>query len=435
VARLRVTWLPVALLAGVLLAGCAPPAAAPPKAKVPEVQVSRALVRAVTDHEDFTAWAAPFKTVEVRARVTGYLDKAYLDKNYIREGCDVKKGELLFVIDARPYKAALDAANAQVALSAANLKLANVTLNRARTAAGRGTGIVSALELDQNRAQQEQAIASLNLAKANLQTAQLNFDFCQVSAPISGRVSRRFIDPNNVVKADDTLLTTIVALDPIYVYFDQDERTAQRIKRLIQQGKMKSPRDAPVPIEMGLEDEKDEKTNLPTFPHKGTLDFEDNQLDLGTGTLRVRGLFPNADRLISPGQYVRVRVPLGRPYTATLVAEQAISTDQGQKVVYVLDKENKVVYRRVKIGRLEGPLRVILPVKRVKRKDGTEEVEGVGPTEQVIVSGLQRIRQGNEVKPKPVEMEDVATGSTSSDAEQPLRRPDRKKDANGKGKR
>jgi multidrug efflux system membrane fusion protein len=402
-------WLPGLFLVGVA-AGCAQGPPPPAPAAPPEVEISGPLVREVTDYEEFTGRTEAELSVQVRARVSGYLDKAYLDKSLIREGSEVNKGDLLFVIDPRPFKAALDAAAAQVALQEANLQLAKITYSRARSAAGRATGVVSPLELDQTRSQQAQAQASLDLAKANLATARINLDFTEVRAPISGRVSRRLVDANNVVTADQTLLTTVVSLDPAYVYFTVDERTLLRLRGEGQQ--VAGPSSASDPgsarVEMGL-------ANEDGYSRQGAVNFEDNTVDPGTGTILMRGVFANpktasGGRLLSPGMFARVRLPIGKPKRAVLVADRALGTDQGKKFLYVVKDEadpetgrvRPVVERRyVQPGALHGGLREILG----EGKEGVLPAgQKVAPNERVIVIGLQRVRPGAEVAPKDVPM-------------------------------
>jgi RND family efflux transporter MFP subunit len=374
--------LALALGACLGLAGCArPPSEAPP---VPlSVTVSHPVERYVTDYADFTARTAAVDSVELRAHVWGYLDKV----NF-QEGALVKKGDLLFVIDQRPYKAALEAQKAQVANQEANLGLAQVTLDRARMASQRGVGVVAALELDQDRAQLDQARANLNLARANLLTAQINYDFTEVTAPISGRVSRYVITVGNMVQAGDqgaggTLLTTVVSVDPMYAYFDVDEYTVLRLNQLSRAGKVKSARAGDLPVWLGL-------ANEDGYPHKGTINFVDNQVNPRTGTLRLRGVFPNKDEALSPGYFARARMPIGGSHKALLVTDRALDTDQGQKVLYVVTEKNEVVSRPVRLGALHDGLREIS--------------DGIKPGERVIVNGLQQVRPGMTVEPKLVEM-------------------------------
>jgi RND family efflux transporter MFP subunit len=230
------------------------------------------------------------------------------------------------------------------------------------------------------------------VAKAQVEAAKLNLSFTKITAPITGRISRQNIDPGNLVMADNTVLTTLVTLNPIYVYFDVDERTMLRLRRLIQEGKLKSAREkgVTVNVEMGTSDEDG-------FPHPGVINFVDNRLDPATGTLRVRAVFENPRYFLSPGLFARLRIPIGEPHPATVVAERALGTDQGQRFVFVVNDENVVEYRPVKIGALQDGLREI--------------VEGVKEGERVVVSGLQRVRKGIKVDAGEVEMDKLPIGT------------------------
>ena len=357
-------------------AGCERSQPAPPPPRATEVLVSPAVVREVTDHEDFTGRTDAINSIDVRARVTGYLDKVLF-----KDGIDVKKNDLLCEIDPRPYKAALDQAVAQVRLNEAQARLADAEY--ARTVRLQPTGAASQEDVDKARAARDTASAQVRASQADVESKQLNLDFTKVTAPVDGRISRRMIDPGNLAKADDTILTNIVTQDQIYAYFDVDERTMLRIRRLIRAGKVRSAREARITVKLGLSDETD-------FPHEGVIDFADNKVDPSTGTLKVRAVFPNENRILSPGLFARVRLPVGNPHPATLVPERSLGTDQGQKYLYVVkaskDGKTTAEYRRVKLGFLDGQMRVI--------EDGIKEGE------KVVVSGMQRLKDGAEVEPK-----------------------------------
>ncbi len=230
-------------------------------------------------------------------------------------------------------------------------------------------------------------MANLRVAKGNRDLADLNMGYTKVTAPVSGRVSRYVVTVGNLIQSGDqsggTLLTTLVSVDPMYVYFDMDERTVLRVRQLIREGKASSARETKWPVALGLATEDG-------FPHGGKINFEDNQVNPKTGTLRVRGVFPNKDELLSPGLFARVRVPIGRAHRALLVTDRAIDTDQGQKVLYVVNEKNEVVSRPVRLGALHDGLREI--------------ADGLKPGERVIVSGLQQVRPGVTVEPKLVDM-------------------------------
>jgi RND family efflux transporter MFP subunit len=353
-----------------------PAASTPPKPPPPQVQVSLPITRVVTEYEDFTGQTQALQTIEIRARATGYLTKVHF-----KEGALVKKGDPLFEIDPRPYEADLAQAEANVIQSIAHAKRLALDLRRAEALVNKGA--MSREDYDKTSGDKAEAEAAVGSAKAFRDHAKLNLEFTTVLAPISGRISRRLLDPWNMVKADETPLTTVVSLDPMYAYFDVDEANAQRLQRLEREGKIngKDPR----PVLLGLGDEEG-------FPHPGTLDFVDNQLDSNTGTLRMRGIFPNPNQEISPGLFARIRLPIGTPHKALLVAEQALARDQGQKYLYVVNDSNHVEYREVTVGRLY---------------DGLREVTGkLAPGEKVVVTGLQRIRPGPDfmVEPEVVPM-------------------------------
>jgi RND family efflux transporter MFP subunit len=365
------------LLGTLLPLGCTETQSTAPTApKPPEVQVSLPVTKEVIDYEDFTGRTEAIAMVEVRARVTGYLEKVLFT-----EGSEVEKGQALFEIDRRPYEAEMNRTQANLIQAEAHLKRLDADYRRAVRMLPNNS--VSREEFDKIAGDRAEAEASVSVARASRDLARLNLDFTHVIAPLSGRTSRRLIDPGNMVKADETALTTIVTLDPMYVYFDVDERTLLRIRRLLCKNDPKATDKHELPILMGLADEEG-------YPREGRVNFEDNRVDSGTGTLRLRALFPNNPRVLSPGLFVRIHLPVGTPHSATLVAEQAIGTDQGQKFVYVVNDKDEVVYRLVKVGRLHDGLRVI--------------EDGLAKTDRVIVTGIQRIRPGLKVQAKQVDM-------------------------------
>jgi len=375
-------WLVALGAACATLFGCGAPPAPPALPKVPEVVVSVPVVRQVTDYEDFTGRVEAKASVEVRARVTGYLERVLF-----KEGTEVKEGAPLFEIDPRSYQAELKRAEANVMQSQARLRRCERDLKRASDLLPQNA--ISQDDFDQISSDREEAAAAVKLAEASRDLAQLNLSFTRVTSPITGRISRQLIDPGNMVKADETALTTIVSMEPIYAYFDEDERTLLRVRRLVRAGVLKTLQEASVPVLLGLVDEEG-------FPHEGRIDFADNRVDAMTGTLRLRGVFSNPQRMLSPGLFVRIRLPIGVPHPAILVSEQALGTDQGQSFLYVVNGKNEVVTRRVNVGLLDGGLRVI--------------EQGLDKGERVIVSGLQRVRAGVKVAPKLLEPPGQASG-------------------------
>ena len=390
-----------ALLLGICiclgLAGCGHRPSAAPATSPTLVTVSYPVQRTVTDYVDFTGRTQAVKSVEIRARVDGYLIRMPF-----KEGTEVQTGDLLFEIDPRPYQAALDYAEGQVASNVAALELAQADNARGKKLAPKGA--ISQQEFDKYRSSEDQAEATLASSKANLATARLNLAFTRILSPIDGQVSRYNVTEGNLVQSGQagsgTLLTNIVSVDPIYTHFNVDEQTLLRARKLVRQGRAKSASDAEVPVALGLATEEE-------FPHQGTINFVDNQVNPQTGTLLVRGVFPNHDRMLSPGLFARVRVQIGEPHQALLVTERAIDTDQGQKILYVVNDQNEVVYRPIRVGALHHGWRVI--------------EEGLEAGERVIVNGLQRVRPGVVVEPKLTDM--PASTADRGSAEIPKRPP------------
>jgi RND family efflux transporter MFP subunit len=366
------------LMAG--LAGCAKAPVAAPAAESQVVAVSPPVEQYVTDYAVFTGWTAAVDSVELRARVWGYLNKV----NF-QEGALVKKGDVLFEIEPRTYQAALDQAQGNV--SQFEARLTRLEADRLRAVRLLAKGAMSQEEYDRTVGDRGEAAGSLAAYRATVDRARLDLDYTKVIAPISGRVSRYVVTAGNLVQAGDqgggTLLTTIVSVDPMYAYFDVDEQTVLRVRQLIREGKAKSARDGELPVWLGLANEEG-------YPHPGTINFVDNQINLKTGTLRLRGVFPNQEEVLSPGNFVRVRVPIGFAHQALLVADRAIDNDQGEKIVYVVDNDNKVVSRPVRLGALHDGLREI--------------TSGLNSGELVVVNGLQQVSPGAIVEPKLVAM-------------------------------
>jgi RND family efflux transporter MFP subunit len=369
-----------ALAVGIGIVGCArKPAGAPAAPPVP-VSVSVPVEREVTESVEFTARTAAVDSVEVKAHVWGYLQKV----NF-KEGDLVKEGDVLFEIDPRPYEALLNQAKAKVRQDEAQLAFDEAEYRRQRTAYDQGVGAKS--DLDKATAARDVDLANIAADKALVASRQLDLDYTKVAAPVSGRVSRYVVTVGNLIQAGDqgggTLLTTIVSVDPMYAYFDVDEHTALKVRRLIREGKSDSPRDGGYPVLLGLGNEEG-------YPHRGTVNFVENQVNPKTGTIRLRGVFPNKDQVLLAGFFGRVRTPVGRPHPALLVSDRALDTDQGQKVVYVVSDRNEVVARPVRVGALHDGLR--------------EVTDGLKSGERVIVGGLQQVRPGATVEPKLVPM-------------------------------
>jgi len=366
------------LLLGLTLSGCGEKpqqaAAAPPP---PPVTVAPPVKRTVTDWDEFTGRFQAVEEVQVRARVGGAVTNVEF-----RDGAIVHAGDLLYVIDARPFEAAAEQADGQLSDARAKAELAKRELDRALTL--NQTQAVSDSIVDQRRQALQAAKAAEMQADGALKAARLNIEFTHVLAPITGRVSRHLVSVGNLVQGSDnggsTLLTSIVSLDPIHVYFDMDEATYQRNNRLYFEGKRPSSRETPNPVQITLVGE--------TKPsHDGKMDFLDNRLDVSTGTLRSRALVPNQDLSILPGQFGRVRLIASAPYEALLVPDIAVATDQSRKIVFVVKDDDTVEARAVELGPLDDGLRVIR--------------EGLKAEDRVIVDGLQRARVGAKVSPHP----------------------------------
>jgi membrane fusion protein, multidrug efflux system len=367
-------------LIGLFLAGCSQPTADPPPAPPPPaVTVSQPIDKEVLEWDEYTGRLEAVETVDVRARVSGYLEKV----NF-KDGSKVQKGDLLFVIDPRPYQAELNRAEAELQRVRARLELAKNDLARAERLFRKRA--ISEEELDTRTKGLRESEATVNSAAAAVQIARLNVEFTQVRAPISGRISRELVTVGNLVNGgagEATVLATIVSIDPIYVYIDADERAVLKYRRLAREGTRVSAREVQIPIELALADEEG-------FPHKGVIDYVEPRLDSNTGTVRGRGVFANPDDQLGPGFFARVRVPGSGQYQALLITDHAIATDQSQKFVLVVNDQNVAEYRAVKLGPRIGGLRVI--------------TEGLKPGDWVVVNGLQRVRPGMPVKPQRAPM-------------------------------
>ncbi len=350
----------------------------------------------VIDFEEFTGRTDATRTVEVRARVTGYLQE--ID---FKDGEEVEEDAPLFLIDPRPYEAALERAEGALAQAIAREKRAEADFLRKDALYARQT--ISREEFDLAVDNYAESRASIKVAEADRKMAALDLEYTRVKAEIPGRLSRRQVDIGNLVRADDTILTTIVSIDKLYIYFDIDERTLLKLRRLVQNGRMQSRSNGDeIPIHAALADDED-------FHLSGMIDFSDNRVDSTTGTLQVRAVIDNPrPHLLSPGLFLRIRLPIGRPRQALLIAERALGTDQGQKYLYVINEKDEVIFRPVKVGALHGMMRVV--------------ESGLNPDERVVVSGLQRIQPGVKVVPKPEEHSPGGDPPSNRESSGPLAR-------------
>jgi RND family efflux transporter MFP subunit len=350
------------------------PSPAPPK-----VTVSRPVVQEIIEWDEYTGRLEATENVEVRARVSGYLQSIHF-----KDGAIVKKGDLLFVIDPRPYQAEVDRVRAELQLAQARLELAGSDYARAQKLLQ--FRAMSQEEADTRAATERQAQESVAAGHAAVKAASLNVEFTRVTAPITGRISRRLVTEGNLINggtAQSTLLTTIVSMDPIYVYFEADERSYLKYVRLSQNGKRPGFRDARNSVYLALADEKG-------FPRSGYIDFIDNRLDPKTGTMTGRAVFTNSDLALAPGLFGRIRIPGSTPYDAVLVPDEAIGSNQAQKFVFVMNGDNTVEQRTVQLGPLIHGFRVVS--------------QGLKSDDWLIVSGIQRARTGLQVTPEKGEI-------------------------------
>lgn len=350
--------------------------AAPGEAAMPapDVSVARVLSKPIHQWDEFNGRISAVESVELRARVSGYVDRmAY------HEGDTVKKGQLLFAIDQRPYRAALARAQAELERARSEAQLAKSQGTRAQTLID--AKAISREEFDTRKAATAQGNASVRAAEAMVATAKLDLQFTEVRSPIDGRAGRAMVTAGNLAQADGTLLTTVVSMDPMYVYFETDEQTYLRYNALARDGK----RDASGnPVRVGLADE-------PGFPHDGTVDFTDNRVDPATGTIRARAVLPNPDHVFTPGLFARVQLRGSGEFTALLIDDKAVLTDQDRKYVYVLGKGNTAQRKDVVLGRTAEGLRIV--------------TSGLTAQDTVIVNGVQKVfMPGMPVAPTLVSM-------------------------------
>lgn len=382
----------LAILAGFTLvaAGCDSGQnkyAAPPP---PRVTVAQPVTRTVTDYAVFTGNTQAEFSVDIMARVEGQLRSVNFEV-----GSRVKKGQLLFVIEPEPYQAKVDIALANLAVAKAQLQLAQATLVRKENAYK--DRAVSEVDVIQAKAQEAEAIAQVQSAKAQLERTRIDYGYTHIHAPISGRISRNLVDVGNLVGAGQTTkLTSIVMDDPVYAYFTVAEHDIMEFRN--------NQRDNEVPLDkqgrplanLGASNEKD-------YPHQGYLDWIDNKVDPNTGTIQVRGVFPNQDGVLLPGLFVRVQVPVGIIKDALLTEERALGRDQRGTYVLVVDKDNTAQYRPVETGPVQPDGKVVI-------------IKGLKPDDRVVVNGLQRVRPGSKCTPLTAEQEKQAQAAASQKA-------------------
>jgi len=377
--------------AGVVFAFARDDHAAAPHGVVPpppEVSVAKVVSREVSPWDEFTGRVSAVETVELRPRVSGYIERVAYE-----EGAEIHKGDLLFVIDQRRYRAALDRAAADLERARSEARLTVTEFQRAETLLA--AKAISREEFDARRAAHAQGSASVRAAEAAVDNAKLDLQFTEVRAPIDGRAGRALVTVGNLAQADATLLTTLVSIDPVHVYFDADEQTFLRYGELARRGEHRNDAN---PVRIGL-------ANEIGFPHEGSVDFIDNQIDPRTGTIRARAVVANADRAFTPGLFARVQMQGGRRFDALLIDEKAVLTDQDRKYVYVLGANNVAVRKDVELGRKVGNLRVV--------------DYGLDLQDFVIVHGVQKVFfAGMPVAPQTIAMGDPApTGMRVAAAE------------------
>jgi multidrug efflux system membrane fusion protein len=368
----------IGILSIFLTAGGCKKTAAPQQAALP-VNVVTVIEKEVNEWDEFTGRLDPVESVEIRPRVSGYITEIRFEA-----GAIVKKGDLLYVIDPRPYQADFDRAKAEVDRMDAQLKLSQIELNRAKELRDKNT--ISASEFDQKAATYQGAAAAKSSAEAAKNSAALNLEFTQIKSPVDGRVSDQRITVGNLVQpgaGPESVLTTVVSIDPIYAKVDADENAILKYVKLAEEGKRVSARTAKIPAWVELGNETD-------FPHEGYVDFVDNRLDPSTGTVRARMVLKNWNpSLITPGFFVRVRVAGATPYRAALVADRVISSQQGLKFAFAVKPDNTIERRNLETGSMFEGKRIV----KSGLKDG----------EKVVSTRLQLLQAGMKVQPIPEE--------------------------------
>jgi RND family efflux transporter MFP subunit len=352
-----------------------------PESQPPPVTIAKPVQKEIIEWDYYTGRTAAVENVNITPRVSGYIDAITF-----RAGDAVNKGDLLFVIDPRPYQAALDQAKAQQREAEANQQLQDA--NFARQDKLRLNGVIAKEDFDTSLSNKNQAAARVLAAAASVESAQLNLTFTKVISPIRGLIARELVTVGNLVQTDTTLLTNIVSVDPIYAYFNVDERSVLKYQQQVRLGKLPDARHGAVPVYLQLANENG-------FPHQGSIDFINNQFSTSTGTLEVRGLFSNASGVLIPGAFVRIRVAGSPLEAALLVSDRAVGTDQGQKFVLVVDKDNVVVVKPVVLGPEAEGLRVVRT--------------GLTGDDEVIINGIVNARPGSKVSPQQGDMNQFTT--------------------------
>jgi multidrug efflux system membrane fusion protein len=362
------------ITAALLWAGCRKASSIPQRPPA-AVTASQPVKREIIDWDEYPGRLEAVDMVEIRARVSGYLESVHFI-----DGAEVNKGDLLMVIDPRPYKAELDRAQALLEQAVTRQQLA--TSERERAEKLLKSKAVSEEEADTRSKAEREAQAMTHSAEAMVEVAKLNLEYTQIHAPISGRIGRKLITEGNLVNGNQgqaTLLATLVSLDPIYCYFDPDERAVLKYQKMSREGG-ENIQGGKVPCELELANEQG-------YPHKGRLEFTDNQINPATGTLRMRGIFanPGPKRVLEPGFFSQIRIPGSSPYSALLIPDVAIGTDQERKFVYVLTAQDTVDYRPLQLGPLFEGMRVVR--------------SGLQPDDWVVVNGLTALQPGAKVNP------------------------------------
>jgi RND family efflux transporter MFP subunit len=370
----------LAVFAGLAIVGCGqkPAAQAPPP---PTVTVAKPVKKEIVEWLYFTAQTQAVDTVSISPRVTGYIDNITF-----KEGDIVDFGDLLFVIDPRPYQAALDQAKAQLEQAQAQQKLNDANLERANDLLAKK--VIAKQDYDTTAAQKYVGDAQVVASQAAVESAQLNLDFTLIRSPIHGRIGAQLVNRGNLVQANSTQLTTIVSIDPIYAYFYVDERSVLRYQEAVKAGKMPTAKQATLPVWLQLENEQG-------YPHGGVIDFINNAFDPSTGTLQLRGRFPNLDGFLLPGAFGSVRVAGSPRYEAVLVADRAIGSDQDQKYVVIVQPDGLTKYQQVQLGPIVDGLRVIQ--------------SGLQGDETVVVEGIGKVRPNSKVSAEQTDMNKFAT--------------------------